>query len=288
MKITIANRFAKIAATTSAIALSLALFGCANMPSMNGSRTSDSNTTNADTVYVQDVDAQADSNDGANTVGIENYDAHTWSAEIAPEGYATYGPAIVSFSVAPGEYVYTGCDALGRTTTAYASITPADYWREKGEEREEFGRDADTISGWGHNEKVSVTFPNGRVYNGYFYNRSHLIADSLGGTPTPDNLVTGTRFQNVGCGAGGGMAYPEELAREWLENAPDGASLYYAVTPVYVGTELVPRSVYVDVKSSDGAIDKHIETFNVPGDIAGTYSVDYMTGQILASGTVMR
>lgn len=278
----------KIMSMLSAFAIAISLLGCVMPDTFD--RGASANTSNASfsNATAENQAADQGTQSSAGTTASAGYETHEWSADIAPEGYAIYGDAVVDYAPAAGEYVYTGFDALGRTQTAYALITPADFQREKGEDRESFGKDADSISGWGHNEKVSVTFPNDRVYNGYFYNRSHLIADSLGGTPSPDNLVTGTRFQNVGCGSGGGMGYPEDLARTWLASAPADATLYYAVTPVYVGGELVPRSVYVDMLSSDGKLNAHIETFNVSGDMTGTYEVDYATGQIIADGVVVK
>lgn len=216
------------------------------------------------------------------------YTAHEWSVDTAPAGYAVYGTANVSYDVAPGEYLYSPLDEMGRTQAAVANITAADFAREQNEEREEFSSDADKISSWGHNAKLEVTFPNDHIYHGYFYNRSHLIADSLGGSPARENLVCGTRFQNVGGDNNGGMAYTENLARTWLASAGEDETLYYAVTPVYVEDELVPRSVYVDIRSSDGDIDKHVEVFNVSGDITGTYEVDYATGEILENGIAMK
>lgn len=215
----------------------------------------------------------------ADTDADGDYAPHEWDAASAPNGYAVRGTAVVEHDLDAGEYVYEGLDELGRTRAAYACITTDDYAREKSEDREDFKSDADKISGWGYNEKASVTFPNGKTYNGYFYNRSHLIADSLGGTPNRENLVTGTRFQNVGEDNQGGMAYAETIARDWLEGAPAGSYIYYAATPVYVGDELVPRSVYVDMLSSDGTVNEHVEVFNVSGDDG--YSVDYSTGMIV-------
>lgn len=284
MQKTTYNRLVKIGSVIAALALSFTMFGCSNVSSISARSATPSEASR----NIADTSQSVQSIPSTSDTATSDYTTHEWDSSVAPDGYAVYGPAVIAYDITPGQFVYTGFDALGRTSAAYASITPKDYWREKGEEREDFGKDADTISGWGHNEKVSVTFPNDRIYNGYFYNRSHLIADSLGGTPKPNNLVTGTRFQNVGCGSGGGMSYAEEKARNWLATAPDDAYLYYAVTPVYMDDELVPRSVYVDIKSSDGSIDEHIETFNVSGDMTKTYSVDYATGQVIKNGITLK
>jgi DNA-entry nuclease len=145
--------------------------------------------------------------------------------------------------------------------------------------RQDFDAECDKITGWGHNAKVRIPSANGtKDYNGYMFNRSHLIADSLGGDPIRANLVTGTRCQNVGNNDNaGGMAYAEEIARNYLDTHR-GGWIYYAATPVYVGDEMVPRSVYVDIKSDDCSIDAHIEVFNV----ANGYAIDYMTGEFEA------
>lgn len=256
------TKISKIASVLACICFAFAITGCAEFHPYTNSTPSES---------------VEESVDQANSQG--SYVAHEWNATVAPNGYEVQGNAVVEHEFAEGEYVYEGLDALGRTMPAYACITTDDYAREKVEDREDFKSDADKISGWGYNEKVSIVFPNGKVYNGYFYNRSHLIADSLGGTPMRENLITGTRFQNVGYDNKGGMAYTENTARDWLGNAPAGSYIYYAVTPVYVDNELVPRSVYVDMLSSDGSINEHVEVFNVSGDPA--YEVDYHTGQII-------
>lgn len=39
-------------------------------------------------------------------------------------------------------------------------------------------------------------------------------------------------------------------------------TVQYVATPLYEGDELVPRSVIVDVRSSDGHIDEELETYN--------------------------
>ena len=74
-------------------------------------------------------------------------------------------------------------------------------------------------------------------------------------------------------GSEGGMAYPETLARNWLDKNPDGY-VYYAATPFYVGNELVCRYVLVDVLSSDGQIDCRVVVYNT----AKGYTIDYANG----------
>lgn len=170
--------------------------------------------------------------------------------------------------------------------------------------------------GWpDKNPKLQIHFPTGNDYKGYFWNRSHLIADSLGGLPEENNLVTGTRAQNVGDNrTPGGMAYPETMARNFLDNqlasvetapsaepikllndygitttakgdplpesmaVPEFATcdLAYQAVPNYKLGEKIPRSVTVNIKSCDGTIDQQVEVSNsMPG-----YGIDYFTGEI--------
>lgn len=108
-----------------------------------------------------------------------------------------------------------------------------------------------------------------------------MIAKSLGGKDELENLVNGTRMQNVGMNDSsnpGGMAYTETIARDWLDKNPDG-TIQYVATPVYEGNEIMPRSVFVDIKTSDGSINQHVEVFNT----AYGYTIDYSTGKFNAS-----
>ena len=172
------------------------------------------------------------------------------------------------------EFKYSDLDELGRTGIAEALITYADVEKSAGT-REQFEKGSDP-SGWGHNPKVSVKMTNGKTYNGYAWNRSHLIADSLGGRAYRNNLITGTRMQNVGANdSHGGMQYIERKVVDHLK-ANRYSRVWYRVTPIYDKNELVPRVVVVDAQSDDGGINERVVTYNVlPG-----YTIDYATGKI--------
>lgn len=202
--------------------------------------------------------------------------AHTWSLAEAPEYYTVRGKAKTT-DIKKGKVSYAGLDKLGRTQAVTAKVTYQMVAKSAGW-REDMPAEADTISGWGHNTKVSVVLANGKTYNGYAFNRSHLLADSLGGHAVKENLITGTRTQNVGSNDQsnpGGMAYTETLARDYLYKHKQGW-VYYRATPVYKGSELVARSVCVDIKSDDGSINKRVEVYNAMNG----YKVDYKTGKI--------
>lgn len=201
--------------------------------------------------------------------------------------YAEAGPAVVVFPDAPtGSVKYLPLDNLKRPQGAYGYLTYGMY--TPGKEREKIN--FDPVGYAGNNKKVDIVFDangdgvieknkstNDRAYSGWFYNRSHLIADSLGGNAVRENMVTGTRMQNVGWNKGGegGMAYTEEKARDYLSSPQSkNCPLYYAATPNYVGSELLPRTVTVNIKSCNDSINEQVVVDNVaPG-----YTINYMTG----------
>lgn len=209
-----------------------------------------------------------------------DYTAHAWSYSKYPLYYKVWGKAKVSGGVDKGETKTSPLDSLGRTQAVASKVTYSMVAKSAGW-REDMSAECDEISGWGHQEKVSVELSNGRSYNGYAWNRSHLLADSLGGHAVRKNMVTGTRTQNVGNNnqsQPGGMQYTETAAVDYL-NSHHSGWVYYKATPVYKGSELVCRSVYVDIKTDDGSINEHVEVFNAMNGC----KIDYKTGTISGS-----
>lgn len=97
----------------------------------------------------------------------------------------------------------------------------------------------------GHNSNNQILQLDG--YRGYIYNKSHSLAWSLGGDMETHNLTLGTRAQNVGTNKdsnGGGMGYSETQIRNAIYDKPE-TKVYYQVTPVYKGNEIVPRGSHV-------------------------------------------
>lgn len=200
------------------------------------------------------------------------YKPTKYDAELYPDMYRIDGKAIIPQNdLQPGDIEYT-YDKSTKTQYVHALLSYENY---------EYGkRDRESISnidpiGWpDKNGETSVTFSDGTTYNGWFWNRSHLLGHALGGADEEKNLVTGTRAQNVGKNdMNGGMQFAEETARDYLANHKDG-TLYYFVTPVYLNGENIPRSVFIDMRSDDDSIDMHIEVFNaMPG-----YEINYVDG----------
>lgn len=198
--------------------------------------------------------------------------------------YEVTGTAERTYDATEGEIGYCPLDDLERAVCAYGELTHEIRAGERGADREDITQDP---AGWGHNEKVEITSEDGSLtYRGYMFNRSHLVADSLGGHPEMDNMVTGTRTQNVGFnndgGSGyGGMAYTEEIARDYLDSEDSiGCPLYYGVTPNYTGDELLPRTVTVDIQSCDQKIDERVVVSNT----ANGYVIDYTDGSFVKEG----
>lgn len=197
-----------------------------------------------------------------------------WSYEEYPDYYAENGPAVIDESKFPekGNINYTGKDSLGRTLAVYGTITYKMVEKSANETRPSF-KEKDIPSGWNKNHKVKFDTSTG-LYDGWFWNRSHLVADRLGGETTSQNAITGTRMQNVGNRNNtGGMVYIEEIASNYLKKHKD-KFLYYSAEPIYNGDELVPRYVIVNAKSEDGTLDKQVITFNYQKG----YTIDYHNG----------
>ena len=160
---------------------------------------------------------------------------------------------------------YGGLDELGRPSWVFSCITSEQYKLEKTKPRQEIKVDP---IGW-INPNPRVILSDGKnTYKGFLYNRSHLLADSLGGDPIKENLITGTRLQNVGWnkkGSEGGMAYGETLARDWLNK--NKGYLHYEVICHYEGNDLLSDYQIVNIKSSDGTLDLQIKVFNGLGNV---------------------
>lgn len=235
-----------------------------------GSAADDSTNQSGDSesTHGQDSDAQA----------VGDYEATKWNPSTAPEYYIIAGQAVQSaLDTAPKTpgVTYSGVDANGRVGRASALISKR--MRDEGSERKR--NDLPDPAGYkGNNLRVEIpAVAGGKPYRGYFYNRSHMVAKSLGGRDSLENLVTGTRMQNVGMNDSsnpGGMAFTETEARDWLDKNPT-RTIQYVVTNAYVGSEIMPRSTFVDIRSSDGSIDQHVEVFNT----AMGYTIDYSTGK---------
>lgn len=204
----------------------------------------------------------------------------SWSANDYPDYYRVLGTAQdVDEGANPG-IAYGDLDALGRATWAGGWITGEMRAAVRAQDRNGAPDPADPV-GWPRiNPEVSIEGIDGRrTYHGRLWNRSHLVAWSLGGSMEAANIVPGTRTQNIGDNVSpGGMGYAEDLARTWLDQNPQGM-LWYAATPIYQGDETIPRAVVVDIRTDDGSIDERVLVYNT----ANGWDIDYATGDVQAA-----
>lgn len=186
----------------------------------------------------------------------------------------TVGKAKFTYKIADG-VKYGKLDKFGRPTYATIRVTPKLYAKEKKEKREPIKVDP---CGWlKKNPKVVIKHKDGSTYKGFMYNRSHMIADSLGGDPIYENLVTGTRPQNVGGrGNDGGMAYLETKIRDYFNRGSKGTVDYEVINVYASDKDKLPVYSICNAKSSDKKIDEQVVVYNS----AEGYDIDYKTAQV--------
>lgn len=149
--------------------------------------------------------------------------------------YSIGGPAQHPYQTDPssdGTITYCPLDELSRPTCAYGVLTTESRLQAKQRGRQDINVNP---VGWPEkNQKVTIKGYEdpGASYYGWFWNRSHMIADSLGGDPIKENLVTGTRTQNVGLFSAGTII------------DPPGCNTFYHVHRPYNPNE--PFCVWVD------------------------------------------
>lgn len=114
------------------------------------------------------------------------------------------------------------------------------------------------------------------MHRDFFWNQSHLLADSLGGDPCKSNLVTGARMQNDGDNDDGALwPIPRPLHMTGFDTHGE-ETLCYSALPMYEKDELIPRAAIVDMKSPDGQIDAEKIIYKA----AKSFSINYSTGAI--------
>lgn len=281
----------KIIAVIAGIGSSMGLASCSELDDIINQTEDIINETTTSTIETGSISNKTSVPSNSAPTVVTNQDGLATTTDFSGDNirfYAEAGPAVVVFPDAPkGSVEYLPLDNLKRPQGAYGYLVNGMY--TTGKERENIN--FDPVGYAGNNQKVDIVFDangdgkidpknkatNDRAYSGWFYNRSHLIADSLGGNAVRENMITGTRMQNVGWNKGGegGMAYTEEKARDYLSSPQSqNCPLYYAATPNYVGSELLPRTVTVNIKSCNDSINEQVVVDNVaPG-----YAINYMTG----------
>lgn len=144
-------------------------------------------------------------------------------------------------------------DLLGRATSAHIQLKKSDEPKQKRETRLTYNP-----PGW-HNYKLEV-LPNQKAW---VMNRGHLVGYQFSGLNNePKNLVAETAWVNQGSDTkmddtnSQAMLYYENRLEKWLSQHTKDY-LDYKVTPIYTGSELLPRSIkleYVGLTTQGKAI----------------------------------
>lgn len=154
-------------------------------------------------------------------------------------------------------YSFTPLDALGRCGPAYGKLGP-EFLPTK--PRGPIGMIKPT--GWQYSKYDEID-------KKYLYNRCHLLAFQLTGENANKlNLITGTRHFNVV-----GMLPFENRVAGYIRQTRK--HVFYRVTPVFKGNELVARGVAMEALSADDggkAVRFHVFVYNVQPGIAINYA----------------
>jgi len=152
-----------------------------------------------------------------------------------------------------------------------------------------FGRLNKSLMPTGTRGDISSVYPSGWVQatydivsGKYLYNRCHLVGwqltgadlDTLPKAELSKNLITGTRYLNVGDGKTGMLEY-ENIVASYLRKS-DNNKVAYKVTPVFLGDNLVASGVLMEAKSiGSSEIQFCAFCYNVQPGV----SIDYETGK---------
>ncbi|GAA3617879.1 DNA/RNA non-specific endonuclease [Secundilactobacillus similis] len=200
------------------------------------------------------------------------------SAGPTKDYYYTNGKAqFGSFAGIKTGGTHFATDSHHRSATARAVLTYSEYKASQGSRQ---GTPRDPYKWPSSNPIVAVTYSlTHRTYHGYLWNRSHSIGDSLLGKKSYTsnaNFTTGTRSQNVGADQNGGMRYAEEKVENyWASHPGTKRTVKYETTPVYRGSEVIPRGSIVDIKSSDGKLNTEVVVLNSDEGV----KINYSTGK---------
>lgn len=274
--------------------LGISISGCS---AVQGSNSSQSNTTKSAPSYAVSTSTTEDAQANSDLANLpfdlakypQNYTTVNQNVPIFENGFKQTVVAAQKAKTTRAQTYFDSLDALGRTQTVSAIITYGMMHSHASSVRKRpafpkttkvSGEYADgvynkNLQQWfGRSNNIRMAQLNG--YRGYLYNKSHLLAWSLGGDMQTHNVILGTRAQNVGTNDQrnpGGTAYTETLTRNYLSSHQDDA-VAYQVIPIYVGQELVPRGTHVLVQSIDNPIKFHLNVwvFNTQAGITINYN----------------
>jgi len=172
-------------------------------------------------------------------------------------------PAMILLNVTPAAFdnchvFVSPLDQYGRPGTAFAIISRSSIDSEMRQDISMF-----SPVGFEFNKQYDAIDGNS------LYHRCHLVGAQLtSGTACIENLVTGTQYLNIE-----GMLPIENRAKTYVQRT--GEHLLYKVTPIYQGTELLPRAVEITMYSIESnGLRMTAYCYNIqPG-----YIIDYASG----------
>lgn len=178
-------------------------------------------------------------------------------------------PAMILMNVTPAAFddcrvFVSPLDQYGRPGMAFAILSRSSIDSEQRQDISMF-----SPVGFSFNKKYDS------IDGGNVYHRCHLVGAQLtSGTACLENLVTGTQYLNIE-----GMLPVENRARSYVMRTGD--HVLYKVTPVYQGSELLPRAVEITLYSIESnGLRMTAYCYNIqPG-----FVIDYATGAVRAEG----
>lgn len=277
----------KITASALLLAGSLALAGCSGLETAKNELDKALATTTATSAPATTASTPSTTTEGTVATGgifQEATELNVDPLKRTGDYYQVLGTSQISDSCLNSTgFTYAGLtNSVGQVGTACGLIEVKDFEKNLKTDKQKIKVDSAGYQG------KKLTYYNGKIdkkgnlstTTNWVYNRSHLIADSLGGNPNLENLITGTTGQNVGNNKGG-MQYIEMKVYNFMKDQVDGkrpaCPVNYEVTPHYMNaSDKLPRLVEVNAKSCDGTINERVVTFN---DQAGL-EINYSTGDV--------
>ena len=179
----------------------------------------------------------------------------------------TTNAAMILMNVTPSAFddchiFVSPLDQYGRAGTAFAILSKASIDSEQRQDISMF-----SPVGFEYNKKYD------QIDGGNIYHRCHLIGAQLSsGTACIENLITGTQYLNIE-----GMLPIENRAKTYVNRTGD--HLLYKVSPVYQGTEIIPRAVEITMYSIEtNGLRMTAYCYNIqPG-----FEISYDTGYVRA------
>ena len=166
-------------------------------------------------------------------------------------------------------YLYDGLDNMGRARRVLAVVGPNTL-----EDASDESVSNITPTGWKQKSYERISGSQSTA----LYNRSHVLARSLGGENAAENIVTGTNYMNQI-----GMQENEKIVLDYVRRT--GNHVLYRVTPIYKGSNNVCSGVQMEaysIEDSGKGVCFNRYCYNVQPGI----KINYYSGDNSLSDTI--